>query len=107
MQAAETPWKEISLETERLRVRPPTADDSDSLWEMLNDPKVWGETAPVSPDEARARNAGWLRGWEEEGIGGFVIETLADQHVVGRTGLMVFDSRTWEPSSFADAGAHA
>jgi RimJ/RimL family protein N-acetyltransferase len=92
-------------------LRPPTVEDVDSLLEMLNDPEVWGGAAwgrpsPVSREEAQAENQTWLQRWEDNGIGGFVIEAREGQ-VVGRTGLMVFDSRTWTPSSFADAGAHA
>src|SRR5262245_12143206 len=79
---------------------------------MLNDPEVWGGTGwgragPVSREEAQAENQTWLRRWEDDDIGGFVIQTRPDRQVVGRAGLMVFDSRTWTPSTFADAGAHA
>jgi RimJ/RimL family protein N-acetyltransferase len=103
-------WASLSLDTERLRLRPPTAEDADSLREMLNDPEVWGDrrrTTPVSEEEAHKQNQGWLQRWENDGIGGFVIETHLEGQVVGRAGLMVFDSRTWTPSSFADAGVNA
>ncbi len=47
-------------------------------------------------------------GWTTEGVGPFVIETAAtDRQVVGQAGLMIFDTRDWTPSTWADAGTHA
>ena len=49
-----------------------------------------------------------VRDWEAEGIGAFVLETAApDRQVVGQAGLMIFDTRGWTPSTWADAGSHA
>ena len=49
-----------------------------------------------------------VQGWATEGVGPFVIETAAtDREVVGQAGLMIFDTRGWTASTWADAGTHA
>jgi RimJ/RimL family protein N-acetyltransferase len=47
-------------------------------------------------------------GWRADGLGPFIVET-AEPHrqVVGQAGLMVFDTRGWTPSTWAEAGARA
>ena len=59
-------------------------------------------------EEARAAIEEAVRGWETDGIGPFVLETAGkDRQVVGQAGLMIFDTRGWTPSTWADAGSHA
>ena len=50
-----------------------------------------------------------IAGWRMDGLGPFIVETAAptDRPVVGQAGLMVFDTRGWTPSTWADAGSHA
>ena len=64
--------------------------------------------APVSaPEEARAIIEGGISGWRSEGLGPFVLETAATEpQVIGQAGLMIFDTRGWTPSSWADAGSY-
>ena len=64
---------------------------------------------PVSAtEEARAIIEEWIGGWRTDGLGAFIIETAAtDQQVVGQAGLMIFDTRGWTPSTWANAGSHA
>jgi RimJ/RimL family protein N-acetyltransferase len=63
---------------------------------------------PISAvEEARAMIEDALRDWEAEGIGPFVLETTAERQVVGQAGLMIFDTRGWTASTWADAGSHA
>jgi len=64
---------------------------------------------PVSaPEEARAIIQRWIGAWTTEGLGPFVIETAAtNRQVVGQAGLMIFDTRDWTPSTWADAESHA
>jgi RimJ/RimL family protein N-acetyltransferase len=51
---------------------------------------------------------GMIRGWRTEGLGPFILETAAaDRQVVGQAGLMIFDTRGWTPSTWAEAGSHA
>jgi RimJ/RimL family protein N-acetyltransferase len=64
---------------------------------------------PISAvDEARVMIEEAVRGWETDGIGAFTLETAGtDRQVVGQAGLMIFDSRGWTPSTWANAGSHA
>ncbi len=49
-----------------------------------------------------------LGGWRTDGLGPFILETVAiDPQVVGQAGLMIFDTRGWTPSTWANAGRHA
>src|SRR3989337_1047597 len=47
----------------------------------------------------------WIARWERNGVGQFVV--LLDGHVIGRVGLIVWDGRTWQTSTYAAAGEHA
>jgi RimJ/RimL family protein N-acetyltransferase len=63
---------------------------------------------PVSTvEEARAMIETGIGGWRTDGLGPFIIETTAGGHAVGQAGLMIFDTRGWTPSTWADAGSHA
>jgi RimJ/RimL family protein N-acetyltransferase len=49
-----------------------------------------------------------IGGWRTDGLGPFILETAAtDRQVVGQAGLMIFDTRGWTPSTWANAGSHA
>jgi RimJ/RimL family protein N-acetyltransferase len=49
-----------------------------------------------------------IEGWRTDGLGAFILETATtDQQVVGQAGLMIFDTRGWTPSTWAEAGSHA
>ena len=45
--------------------------------------------------------------WAANGLGPFAIERRADGRVIGRAGIIVWDTRDWRNSTFADAGEHA
>jgi RimJ/RimL family protein N-acetyltransferase len=49
----------------------------------------------------------WLERWDANGMGPFAVERREDGCVVGRVGVIVWDTRTWQNSTFADAGEHA
>ena len=51
--------------------------------------------------------AKWVRHWEENDIGPFVIERRSDRRFIGRAGLLVWDKRTWTQSTLTQAGRHA
>ncbi len=97
------------LETERLGLRLPTLDDAELVAEMLIDPAVMqflgGEVVPR--EHVPEVLAKWLRRWDEDGIGPFVIERRSDGRFVGRAGLLVWDTRRWTHSTLAEAGGHA
>lgn len=59
-------------------------------------------------DDARAMIEAGVGAWRTDGLGPFILETVAtDPEVVGQAGLMIFDTRGWVPSTWANAGSHA
>ena len=95
------------LRTERLTLRPVTRDDIDAFLEFVGDAPMmeWihGETG--GRELAEELVARWVRRWEANGVGPFAV--LANGVVVGRTGVLVWDDRTWATAELADAGEHA
>jgi RimJ/RimL family protein N-acetyltransferase len=83
--------------TERLSLRVPTLDDASIVGELLGDPEVvrflGGQVA--APAELPAIVEKWLQRWDDYGMGPFIVERRADGRFVGRTGILVWDVRTW------------
>jgi RimJ/RimL family protein N-acetyltransferase len=104
-------WEQLSLYTERLCLRAPTPNDAEALYDLFADGEVMeglGREPVSAVEEVRAMIEGMIRGWRTEGLGPFILETAAtDQQVVGQAGLMIFDTRGWTPSTWAEAGSHA
>jgi RimJ/RimL family protein N-acetyltransferase len=103
-------WESLRLSTDRLCLRPPTARDAEALYDLFADRQVMdglGMTPVSALDEAGAMIEGWIDGWRTDGLGAFVFENPATRQVVGQAGLMVFDTRGWTPSNWANAGHHA
>jgi RimJ/RimL family protein N-acetyltransferase len=99
-----------TLETPRLTLRVPRFDDADAFFDgFLDDPEVMeflgGETVPREdvPDVLRK----WLGRWEANGVGPFVLERREDGRVVGRAGVIVWDTRSWTNSTLEEAGEYA
>ncbi len=87
-----------------------TPQDADGLYDLFADSDVMhglGKEPVSAPEEARAIIQEWIDAWRRDGLGPFVIETAANRQVVGQAGLMIFDTRGWTPSSWANAGSHA
>jgi RimJ/RimL family protein N-acetyltransferase len=104
-------WEQLSLYTERLCLRAPTPDDAEALYDLFADEEVMeglGREPVSAVEDVRAMIEGMIRGWRTEGLGPFILETAAtDQQVVGQAGLMIFDTRGWTPSTWAEARSHA
>ena len=104
-------WERLRLYTDRLCLRTPTPRDAEALYDLFADPEVMHDLGkePVSAlEEARARIEEGIGGWRTDGLGPFILETAAtDRRVVGQAGLMIFDTRGWTPSNWANAGSHA
>jgi RimJ/RimL family protein N-acetyltransferase len=102
-------WEPSHLDTHRLCLRRPSSRDAEALYHLFADQEVMHglNRPPISAvEEARAMIEEAVRGWEVEGIGPFILETAAtDRQVVGQAGLMIFDTRSWTPSTRADAGS--
>jgi RimJ/RimL family protein N-acetyltransferase len=101
----------ISLYTERLCLRTPTPRDAEALYELFADAVVMkglGREPVSAVEDVRAMIDAMIIGWRTEGLGPFVFETAAaDRTMVGQAGVMIFDTRGWTPSTWADAGSHA
>ena len=65
---------------------------------MLGDVEVMqflgGEIVP--PEDVPVVVGKWLERWEQYGVGPFVVERRGDERFLGRTGILVWDTRTWE-----------
>ena len=90
-------------------LRLPRLDDAPAAAEMLGNAEVMrflgGKTVP--PEDVPAVVQKWIDRWELNGVGPFLLERREDGQFVGRCGVLVWDSRTWMHTSFAEAGEHA
>jgi RimJ/RimL family protein N-acetyltransferase len=95
------------LETERLVLRKPRLEDVDDLLEFAADEEVmrWTAGEPGGREIAVELVERWLARWEANDAGQFVV--LLGERIIGRVGLLVWDSRTWDTSSYEKAGAAA
>lgn len=109
--ADETSPSELRLYTDRLCLRVPASRDADALYHLFADAEVMQGLGrePVSAiEDARAIIEGMIDSWTADGLGAFVLETTATgRQVVGQAGLMIFDTRSWTPSTWEKAGSHA
>ena len=79
----------VRLETERLVLRLPQLSGGEP-----------GDRAAAIEHVER-----WIARWERNGVGQFVV--LLNGRPIGRVGLLVWDARTWQTSTYAAAGEHA
>jgi RimJ/RimL family protein N-acetyltransferase len=98
----------LQLRTERLLLRPPTREDAPAFVEFLTDPDVMrflGGTVPAEavPDVVQR----WIDAWRSNGVGKFVVVRCADDAILGRVGVNVWDAREWVQTTFEAAGEHA
>jgi RimJ/RimL family protein N-acetyltransferase len=107
----DTSWEQLSLYTDRLCLRAPTPHDAEALFDLFADEEIMAglNREPVSAVEhVRAMIEEGIGGWRTDGLGPFILQTRGtDQPVVGQAGLMIFDTRGWTPSTWAQAGSHA
>ncbi len=97
----------VRLETERLVLRLPQLGDVDGIVEFVGDGEVmrWIGGEPGDRAAAIEHVERWIARWERNGVGQFVV--LLDGRPIGRVGLLVWDARTWQTSTYAAAGEHA
>ena len=97
----------MQLRTERLVLREPRLDDVDDILELIEDDGVmrWIGGEAGDRDMAVEHVERWMARWERDDVGVFCV--LLDGRVIGRVGLLVWDPRTWETSSYELAGEHA
>jgi RimJ/RimL family protein N-acetyltransferase len=100
----------MRLETERLVLRLPELDDADAIVELYSDPEAMRFIGGVHPELASDPGfvlRRWLERWEENGYGQLVAERREDGAVLGRVGLVVWDTSVWQITTLAEAGEHA
>src|SRR5439155_24093432 len=95
----------LELETERLRLRPPVAEDAEALAPMYADPKVMrylGDGRTLTPRQTARSVQRMIERWEADGFGLFTTVRKDDESVIGRVGLIVWNPETWQTTR-ADA----
>jgi RimJ/RimL family protein N-acetyltransferase len=99
----------LRIETERLVLRQPRLEDAPAAAEMLGNGEVMrflgGETVPAGDVPAVLQKG--IDRWEFNDAGPFVIELREDGRFVGRSGVLVWDTRTWTHGALSEAGEHA
>jgi RimJ/RimL family protein N-acetyltransferase len=96
----------VSLETDRLVLRPPVPDDADALAPMYADPEVMhyvGDGRTLTRGETERSVRRMIERWEADGFGLFTTVRKEDEAVIGRVGLLVWNTDTWEPTTRAAA----
>jgi RimJ/RimL family protein N-acetyltransferase len=95
----------VRIETERLVLRPLSPDDLDSLAPYFADPEVMrymgGKT--LTREETEARIARFRHVFELDGIGQFAVERKEDGAVLGRCGILIWETDPWTPLAKAEA----
>ena len=98
------------IETERLLLRKPRLEDARAALALITDPVAMEFIGGVHPDASADPDfvvRRWLERWDDNGCGPFSIVRREGGSWLGRTGLLVWDVRTWTHTSFASAGKFA
>ena len=97
------------IQTERLLLRKPRLQDAPALLALYTDPEAMRFIGGVhgEPDTDLVVRR-WLERWElNGGFGQLVAERAEDGAVIGRVGLVVWDTSSWTITSMRQAGVHA
>jgi RimJ/RimL family protein N-acetyltransferase len=99
----------VQLETERLILRGPQPDDAEALLDLVGDGQVMRAIGSEAGgmEVAAEHLERWLRRWDANGMGPFLVVHREVGNVIGRVGPLVWDSATWDTASLADAGENA
>jgi RimJ/RimL family protein N-acetyltransferase len=87
------------IETERLILRKPRADDAADLAVAYADPEVvrfMGDGGTATLAEVEAGIERWLERWESWGLSLCSLERRDDGRVLGRAGFARWDPETWQ-----------
>jgi RimJ/RimL family protein N-acetyltransferase len=96
----------VELETERLVLRPLALDDLDAIASFYADPEVMryiGAGEPVGREDAKASLAWMIRTFDLDGFGQLAVTRKEDHTLVGRCGLLVWQTDGWVSTSLAEA----
>jgi len=92
------------IKTDRLLLRKPRPDDAPAFAEMLRDAEVMHFIGGVTDEPAEGIVDRWRARWLANGVGPFVIVRREDERVLGRAGIVVWDTRVWRNCTRAEAG---
>jgi RimJ/RimL family protein N-acetyltransferase len=98
------------IETDRLLIRKPSLEDAAAFHALYSDPVAMEFIGGVHPDAADDPEFPirlWLERWRLNGFGHLVVTRREDGAVLGRTGLVVWDTREWRITSLPDANGYA
>jgi RimJ/RimL family protein N-acetyltransferase len=87
------------IETERLLLRKPRAEDASDLAVAYADPEVvryMGDGSTATIAEVEKGIAEWLGRWELWGVSLLSLERREDGRVLGRAGFLRWDPETWK-----------
>jgi RimJ/RimL family protein N-acetyltransferase len=96
----------LELETDRLLLRAPVPEDAEALAPMYGDPEVMryvgdGRTLTLADTARSVRRM--IERWEADGFGLFTTVRKDDGAIIGRVGLLVWNTDTWQPTTRAEA----
>ena len=89
----------MTLETERLLLRPPVPEDIEALAPMYADPEVMrylGAGRTLSREETERSVQRAIDAWAVDGFGLFTTVRKEDGVVIGRVGLILWNPETWQ-----------
>ena len=92
-----------TLETERLVLRLPRPADADAWSAATEDVEVMRFIGGSSGAASQSIEL-FLERWDANGFGQYAIERREDGALLGRLGLLVWDTRDWRRSTLPDAG---
>src|SRR2546423_468807 len=98
------------IETEPLLLRLPRLEAAPAARELITDPVAMEFIGGVHPNAASDPEfvvRRWLERWDDNDCGPFSLVRREDGRWLGRTGVLVWDVRTWTHTTFASAGEHA
>ncbi|HET7855416.1 MAG TPA: GNAT family N-acetyltransferase [Gaiellaceae bacterium] len=95
----------LRLETDRLVLRRLSPDDVDSLAPYMADPEVmrYMGGATMTREQTAARIERFMEVFDMDGIGQFAIEHKEDGAVLGRCGILIWETDPWTPLARAEA----
>jgi RimJ/RimL family protein N-acetyltransferase len=99
----------VFLETNRLLLRVPSDADVAPWTAILGDPEVARYLGPPidSPEAVSAHIQTVRERHDADGFGLLAIVRKEDERVIGRSGFLVWDKRTWTTTTRREAGEHA
>jgi RimJ/RimL family protein N-acetyltransferase len=95
------------LETERLLLRAPLPGDAEGLAPMYGDPEVMrfvGDGRTLTPRETENSVRRTIETWAADGFGLFTAVRKEDDALIGRVGLILRNTETWQTAHAGETG---